>query len=381
MDGNKSRVAAKRVALLAPFFPRSSPSDGDQLKKGGVERYVAELAAALPGFGFEVTVVAPSMEPGVEKNGDFTTVYIGRRGVAFGSPIFNPTALLRVLRGQDIVHSQATYPLLSDLPPLFARIEGIRSVVTYHFEPSPPSPIGLALGNIYLASFAKMIRTYDRVIFSSRTYWENSRLVSHYPSDNVRFVPMGVDTDFFVPGAGPAREKNFLFVGRLVPYKDIPLLLQAMRIVNDELPDFGLAIVGTGPLEGELVALARDLGIRADFLGRVDDVSLRRLYQTATATVLASHNRQEAFGMALLESMSCGTPVIATDIPGVREVASLSGRPVKPKSAEALAEAMIESARKPADASRSSELRDRVVRSYSWKHVAESTASIYRELL
>jgi len=374
-------VAAKRIALLAPFFPRSSPSDGDQLKKGGVERYVAELASALPEFGFDVTVIAPSEETGIVKGDDFTTVYIGRMGVVFGSPIFNPIALLRELKDIRLVHSQATYPILSDLPPLFARLEGVPSVVTYHFEPFPPSPIGLALGNIYLGSFAKMIRTYDRVIFSSRTYWENSRLASHYSASNVRLVPMGVDTDFFVPGTDARREKRFLFVGRLVPYKDIPLLLRAMRIVNDTLPEFELAIVGTGPLNDELVTMARDLKVRADFRGRVDDESLRRLYQTATATVLASHNRQEAFGMALLESMSCGTPVIAADIPGVREVASLSGKPVKPRSAEALAEAMIGAARDVLTSSRSNELRDRVVKSYSWKRVAERTASVYEELL
>jgi len=381
LNRDKTAVAAKRIAILAPFFPRPSPADEDQLKKGGVERYVAELAAVLPSLGFDITVVAPAEEPGIVKNDNFTTLYFNRIGVAFGSPLFNPAALLRRLKGYDLVHSQATYPLLSDLPPLFSRMARINSVVTYHFEPYPPSPIGRALGELYLATLAKMIRRYDRVIFSSRTYWEESRLASHYDARDVRFIPMGVDTDFFVPDPETERENRFLFVGRLVPYKDIPLLLRAMRTVNEALPDFELAIVGSGPLEGNLVAMARSLGVRARFLGRVDDEALRRLYQTSTATVLASHNRQEAFGMTLLESMSCGTPVIAADIPGVREVASLSGMPVKPESDQALAEAMIESTRRPIDAARSRDLRERVIGSYSWRHVAEKTASVYRELL
>jgi glycosyltransferase involved in cell wall biosynthesis len=374
-------LSATRVAIIAPFFPRPSTADDDHAKKGGVERYVAELASALPEHGFDVTVVAPANAPGRVGGGAYSTVYFRRAGVMFGSPIFNPTSLFRALEGFDLVHSQATYPLLSDMPALLVRLRGIAGLVTYHFDPSPPSPIGSAMAELYSMSAAKMIKRYDRVIFSSKSYCESSPLMHSLPQDRVRVIPMGVDSNYFVPDSQVERENKLLFVGRLVPYKDVSLLLRAMAAVNKVLPHLELLIVGTGPLESQLISEASALGVRARFLGRVDDAQLLRLYQSATATVLASHNRQEAFGMTLLESMSCGTPVIAANVPGVKEVASISGNPVDPDSHEALAQAMIEAVRSPPSASHRLEIRERIVRDYSWRRVAQRTAEVYRELL
>ncbi|MGB2581321.1 MAG: glycosyltransferase [Thermoplasmata archaeon] len=108
---------------------------------------------------------------------------------------------------------------------------------------------------------------------------------------------------------------------------------------------------------------------------------LLRLYRSSLATVLSSHDSQEAFGMVLLESMSCGTRVIAADIPGVREVASVGGTVVEPNSESALADAMIESAETSVSNAEMGELHRRIDEAYSWNSVAAMTSSVYRELL
>ena len=264
---------------------------------------------------------------------------------------------------------------------MFARMRGIPSVVTYHFNPSPDSPIGRAFGRLYFASLAKLVSHHDRIIFSSATYRETTRAVLRKADGRVRIIPMGVDTERFRPDSSVPKEREFLFVGRLIPYKDLHLLLRSMRRVNEHLPDHELLIAGSGPLEQELKRYASGLGAKVRFLGRVSDDSLLRLYRSSIATVLSSHDSQEAFGMVLLESMSCGTRVIASDIPGVREVAAIGGTIVEPNSESALAGAMTEAAMKDIAGADMDELHRRIDESYSWDRVASMTAGVYRELL
>jgi glycosyltransferase involved in cell wall biosynthesis len=102
-----------------------------------------------------------------------------------------------------------------------------------------------------------------------------------------------------------------LFVGRLVPYKGVDILLQAVK----ELDAVAL-IVGDGPMRSGLEALAQQLGIsdRVRFLGSVADAELAALYRACSVFVLPSVTRQEAFGVVQLEAMAAGRPVVSTDV-------------------------------------------------------------------
>jgi len=101
-----------------------------------------------------------------------------------------------------------------------------------------------------------------------------------------------------------------LFVGRLVYYKGVDVLLEAAARVDQT----SITIVGDGPLRGRLEGLARGLGIdqRTRFAGYVDDDALREMYATHDAFVLPSVSRSEAFGLSLAEAMANGLPVVST---------------------------------------------------------------------
>ena len=339
------------------------------------------LASELAALGVDVTVVAPADKPGTYQVDGYRLKHFRRLAVWGGTPIFNPLVFLRRAKEFDLIHSQATYPLLSDMSPFIAKLIGVPSVVTFHFEPTPTTPKMRLIAGIYFSTLERLILLNDRVIFSTESYRRRTRLFGPDAEPRIRYIPMGVDTGFFAPGKTVRREKRFLFVGRLVPYKDIPLLLRAFSQVRKALPDYELCIVGEGPLELELKAAASAIG-GVRFLGKISDEDLRDLYRSSVATVLSSHDKQEAFGMTLLESMACGTPPIATDIPGVREVAALGGMVVAPESEEALAQAMIEAAEASGqDITRAMELHSRVEESYSWRAVASKTRDLYAELL
>jgi rhamnosyl/mannosyltransferase len=133
---------------------------------------------------------------------------------------------------------------------------------------------------------------------------------------------------------------RLLFVGRLVYYKGLHVLLEAAR----EWPGM-IVIAGDGPLEPTLRAQAAALGLgdRVQFAGRVPDEELPAYYQACDAFVLPSIARTEAFGVVQVEAMAAGLPVVSTRLPtGVPWVNQdgVSGIVVTPDDASALGEAL-----------------------------------------
>jgi rhamnosyl/mannosyltransferase len=164
--------------------------------------------------------------------------------------------------------------------------------------------------------------------------------VIHFPIDSTPYIDAKDEWDEELPSEWQS-ESLVLFVGRLVYYKGLDVLLDALRLT----PRARLACVGVGPLLPRLVEQAARLGIteRVRFLGAVPGGRLRSLYKSARFLVLPSVAPSEAFGMVQLESMAAGRPVISTDLKsGVPYVNQhgVTGLIVPPNSATALAAAM-----------------------------------------
>jgi len=127
----------------------------------------------------------------------------------------------------------------------------------------------------------------------------------------------GVDLDLFQPiERNPAQPFTLVTVGHLVPVKAQELIVGALPL----LPGVRLVVAGDGPNRGMLESLARSLGVseRVEFLGAVPQSALRAHYGAADAMVLASS--REGWANVLLESMACGTPVVASRVWGTPEV-------------------------------------------------------------
>jgi glycosyltransferase involved in cell wall biosynthesis len=118
-----------------------------------------------------------------------------------------------------------------------------------------------------------------------------------------------VDTEFYRPGAASAREDYYVTVSRLMGYKRVDLLVQAFR----DLPERRLVVVGDGPDAARLRASAAS---NVEFAGRLPPERLRETLQRARAFLFAA---VEDFGIAPVEAMACGTPVIALGRGGAAE--------------------------------------------------------------
>ncbi len=232
-------------------------------------------------------------------------------------------------------------------------------------------------------------------------------------------VPGGVDADRYRPDAGvydpmAADERanaprlpdgigadgggtddpgiDFLTVRRLSPRMGHGMLLEAFERVVAERPNSRLYIAGDGPLREELERTAARLGIADDvtFLGYVPDDDLPRAYATADCFVLPTREL-EGFGLATLEALASGTPVVATPVGGTTEVlAGLSDddrmpteQVVESVTADALAQRMRAwAALAPAErAAAGRACREYARENYTWDATADALDGYYRELV
>ncbi len=174
-----------------------------------------------------------------------------------------------------------------------------------------------------------------------------------------------------------------LAAGRIERQKNPVRVLRAFAR-ETEAPDLGdvcLVFAGApGNAMSDAVAAARELGVanRVVFCSYVKD-ELSALYQAAEMLIYAS--LYEGFGHAPFEAISLGTPVVASDIPGIREVLGSGGELVDPLDTDAIANAMRRVLRDPAFRTQLLERGRERLKQFSWHTTAESVASLHRELV
>jgi glycosyltransferase involved in cell wall biosynthesis len=168
-----------------------------------------------------------------------------------------------------------------------------------------------------LAPFERLgVRSYRRLVTVSEDM--RARLNATNPAAHVDVVPNGVDRLAF--GVAQTCGADVVYLGRLETHqKGLDLLLEAFALVADAI-DARLVLAGDGPGQRDLERRAADLGIaaRVHFAGRVAGQEKYRLL--AGARLVAMPSRFETFGMVAIEALASGTPVLAFDIPGLREV-------------------------------------------------------------
>ena len=136
--------------------------------------------------------------------------------------------------------------------------------------------------------------------------------------DLIRVIYPGIDTRHYTPVPGTRSPAPvFSYLGRLKRYKGIEIVLRSFAEAG--IPDATLEIAGAGDYRPDLERLASslDLGRRARFLGRISEEDKVSLLRRSWALVFASP--KEGWGITNLEAAACGTPVVASNSPGIRE--------------------------------------------------------------
>ena len=207
-------------------------------------------------------------------------------------------------------------------------------------------------------------------------------------------IPMGFD-DSRIHGASegftPQKKANsVLFVGRLIDWKGVDFLIQAIHIVKSQIPSVSLNIVGDGPERQKFESLVKDLQLENNvrFMGKVTDAELNQAYLGSTLFVLPSTERKgfvmEGLGVVLLEAMASGVPVIGSNTGGIPDIIKdgVNGLLVQPGDPKALADAIIRILNDQALADRFREAGIKTVSErFSWDRIGDQFTTVYQEVL
>jgi glycosyltransferase involved in cell wall biosynthesis len=210
-----------------------------------------------------------------------------------------------------------------------------------------------------------------------------SELIDTYSisPDRIRVTPMGVDDAWFSATAAPPPglpEQYLLAVGTQEPRKGLDVLLSAYRLLLADRIDMPPLVIAGGTGWGPALDTANLTRDQVITLGYVDRPHLRGL--VAGARLLAFPSLYEGFGLPPLEAMAAGTPVVATDIPAIREVVGSHARLVPSHDAAALAAALQDVLARPPSASQRAAARDRAA-SFTWRRCRETTMAAYLGVL
>ena len=239
---------------------------------------------------------------------------------------------------------------------------------------------------------AESARNADLIVTVSN--YSEDRIVKLYDVDKVkiRVVPNGVDTEKFKPvGEGEKLKKRLglrdkqvvLFVGRLIPRKGLPFLVEAARQVVKERDETVFLIVGDGPLKNQLTSQLEKIELSRHFvfLGDVKDALLPVLYDSADVFALPSI--QEGQGIALLEAQASAKPVVAFNVGGVPEAVldketGLLVKPGKVELAGAILKLLLDSSLRERMGAKG---REFVSNNFSWDICAQKMLRVYFEAL
>ncbi len=171
----------------------------------------------------------------------------------------------------------------------------------------------------------------DRFIVLSKAFGNILHQKYQIPWNKINVIPGGVDINWFQPNLSPQEacrqlgwpdNRRILFTSRrLVHRTGVDKLLQAIAIIKPRIPDIWLAIAGRGHIQTALQQQATELGLEDNvkFLGFLPDEQLPIAYQAAELTIMPSQSF-EGFGLVVVESLACGTPVLCTPVGGMPEI-------------------------------------------------------------
>lgn len=400
-----------RVLLVSWEYP--------PLVYGGLGRHVHGLAEALAAAGHEVTVVtqaaaaADDVVNGVRvlrtpPDPPATDVAVDSAGDLVSWVLALNTALARVAaaamadRPPEVVHAHDWVAAHAGIH--LARAFDVPLVVTIHATEAGlwDGWLSTALSRARHDVEGWLLTEATRTVVCSEAMRAEVSIafdigvspVSTADDEILRVVPNGVDAQRWrdPPGAHTIRATLGLhptapllvLTGRLEWEKGGLVAVEALRLVRRTHPGTQLVLAGAGSQPDALRELARRrrLARSVHLVGRLDDAQLTALVAAADVALVPSS--YEPFGMVALEAHAAGTPVVASDTGGLREIVTheLSGLIVAPRSPAALAEAVVRLLDEPAlgeklAAAAATQLADR----FTWPIVAEQTVAVYATAL
>lgn len=379
-----------KIALVGPY---------DFAYPSGVANHISALERHLTRLGQDVKIIAPASR--LISGHDHCFIPIGRpHPIPANGSLARVTLSLTLgprvkeVLGQekfDIVHLHE--PLMPMLCIAVLLASNTTTIGTFHatykgprFIPGKPFDgynFGRPLTTLILKRWARIL---DGRIAVSKIALDFA--ARYFPAE-YKIIPNGIDLEHFTPDVSPVPEfcdgkLNILFVGRLEKRKGFRYLLNAYRQVKEQLPNCRLIVVGPGTqLRRKYEKQVADEAI-ADvvFVGFVSYEDLPKYYRTADV-FCAPATHSESFGIVLLEAMSVGKPILASEIDGYAGIMKdgAEGLLVPPRDDQALARALLGLLKDKALRDAMGRRGRETAQEYRWDSVARKVLDYYTSVL
>lgn len=359
---------------------------------GGIETAVQQMALAGLKLGHDVHCIVSQKKTSVRKTVENIDGVKVTRLPVFAKLLSTPLSpfvfedLGEVLEGYDVVHLHLPHPM-AELKVLFSTKRSAHLIPYFHAFPIRQGQIG----RLWFKWITSKILERSKFILVSTSNMSNVFPQIHPWKEKIRVLPFTAEAwsegDFQSQSSLRSGSKQVLSIGRLVRYKGYDVLIKAWALAHKTHPqimrDFQLKIVGDGPCRGELERLVAKVELTSSvfFPGECSEQERSKLYRESTLFVAPSLDNSETFGLAVLEAMGTGLPVIASRLPtglSVLTRGGLCGAEVLPKSEEDLAQALI---RLLEDQRLRNECGHRNLQYVREQHSSDQMMRLYHELL
>jgi glycosyltransferase involved in cell wall biosynthesis len=353
--------------LLVNWQDRENPQGG------GAEIHLHEIFGRLATRGHEVTLLCGGW-PGSPARASLDGITVHRVGTRHSFAIKARPYYQRTFAGAPfdiLVEDINKIPLYT---PRWTR-RPIVALVPHLFGGTAFQELSIPLASAVWLAERPLGRVYRRIPFEAISESTADDLAHRgIPRASVAVIYPGIDTVAYTPAAGTrAPTPVFAYLGRLKKYKGVHLVIEAFARVQH--PTAVLEIAGAGDYRPQLEALARslDLGDRVRFLGRIPESEKLALLRRAWALAFASP--KEGWGITNLEGAACGTPVVASNSPGIRESVrdSETGYLVPHGDVEAMAAALGRIAASPALVEQLGVRARAFAEGFTWERAAAET--------
>ena len=346
---------------------------------GGLSLYADKICQLLAGRGHRVEAWT-TLEDARPRE-EARLGYVVRRYSAAFALFENPFTfsmlpdLLRFSRF-DLVVAHSHLMFTSGFATMKSLQSDVPLVLISHGYAVRRGPIFGGLQKAYISSIGRAVACQATSVIAM-TETEATRLLNlGVRSDRCVVIPPGIDSTLFHPVEKVLDAKRIVWIGRFVPEKNLACLIEAAALLKKEVPDIELVLAGEGPERAKLTKLSRNLHLKVKFPGVLARDQIIDLLQNAMIFVLPSI--AEAFPLALLEAMACGTPCVASAGLGLEGIVDGAGFIADPGIPQEWAE-KLKTMMTNYDLRRSMSRRARelAVAKYDWNIVADKLEKVF----
>lgn len=329
----------------------------------GLTVYVRRLAEGLAAEGNQVTVLASQHDPSLPRNEVMNGVTIVRVPVAVKiskaglMPRF-PIEMWRLARQHDVVNIHLPQ-FEAGIAAVLARLASRPVYLTYHCDLElPPGRLNAFIDTVVFSMNYVGAVFANKIVAYTQDYATHSRLLKRFLRKVVVIPPPVISPEIHPPGRDSIRRELGLegkcvmgSATRIATEKGIEYLLQSIPFIAEKKPDIHLvhigenkAVIGEEEYLRRLQPLVDRFKGQALFLGQVPADRAPVFFSSIDVLVVSSVNSTESFGLVQVEAMLQGTPVVATDLPGVRQPVLMTGmgKTVPLRDPRAIADAVLD---------------------------------------